>query len=431
MITDPATARPGAIQTVTSTEDSFQAENLWIARAAPHLLCIGGEDHSLRIPFLLALRKKGFRVTAAASGDPAPFARAGVEYHRFHFDRFVSPAADAAALKAIRKIVDFVQPQLIHCFDTKLNMLVPLALRHNRVVQTVRTINGMGWVYSSWSPMALGLRLAYRILQRLASQWTAAAIFQNRDDQSFFVRHRMLGRARHLLIPGSGIDIEGFGAAIRSGASPAELRAELGLGTSEIVLTVSRMTRQKGIPTLLKAAALIHEHRPDVRFLLVGPRESEGPWAVTQEELDRHAPYVIATGPRPDVPVILRLAHVFAFPTEYREGVPRALLEAALAGLPIVTTDLPGCRDVVRNGVTGLTVPAHAPKLLAERILDLLRDREAAFALGARASELVRREFGLEVVTERHAALYAELVNRSVQQTVNGVPREPELGSPV
>jgi glycosyltransferase involved in cell wall biosynthesis len=149
---------------------------------------------------------------------------------------------------------------------------------------------------------------------------------------------------------------------------------------------------------------------------------------VTQEELDRHAPYVITTGPRRDVPVVLRLADVFAFPTEYREGVPRVLLEAALAGLPIVTTDLPGCRDVVRNGVTGLTVPPYAPKILAERILDLLRDREAAFALGTRARELVRREFGLEVVTKRHAALYAELVNRYAQQTVNRVPREPERG---
>ena len=141
---------------------------------------------------------------------------------------------------------------------------------------------------------------------------------------------------RSELIPGAGIDVKGFERALAMGPSPTQLRHELGLGTAEIVITVTRMTRQKGIPTLLKAAALVHEARPGVRFLLVGPRQSEGPLAVSQAEIDRHAPYVKALGPRSDVPALLSLADVFAFPTEYREGVPRVLLEAALAGLPIV-----------------------------------------------------------------------------------------------
>jgi glycosyltransferase involved in cell wall biosynthesis len=202
------------------------------------------------------------------------------------------------------------------------------------------------------------------------------------------------------------------------GPSSAELREALGLGSSEVVITVTRMTRQKGIPTLLKAAALVHKLRPDVRFLLVGPRASEGPWAVTQAEIDRHAPYVMAIGPRSDIPALLRLADVFAFPTEYREGVPRVLLEAALAGLPIVTTNLPGCRDVVRDGSTGLVVRPRAPKALAGRILDLLRDRATARAMGAHAKELVMQEFSLERVAARHAALYAELVDRSIRSHV-------------
>src|SRR4029077_12362566 len=112
---------------------------------------------------------------------------------------------------------------------------------------------------------------------------------------------------------------------------------------AEIVVTVGRMTRQKGIPTLLKAAAIVHARRPAVRFLLIGPRESEGPSGVSQAELDSHAPYVVATGPRSDIPTLLRAADVFAFPTEYREGIPRALLEAAMARLPIVATSMPGC----------------------------------------------------------------------------------------
>jgi glycosyltransferase involved in cell wall biosynthesis len=364
---------------------------------------------------LLALRDKGFQISAAGTGDPTPFAQAGLDYHPFHFSRFVDPLADWTALKAISKLIADVRPALVQCFDTKLNMLVPFAARGLRDVEVVSTINGLGWLYSSSSPMALGLRPVYRALQRLADRWTAVTVFQNRDDQAFFMRHRMVGRRGQVVIPGSGIDVERFERAGATGSSPAELRKALGLGASEVVITVTRMTRQKGIPTLLDAAALVHQHRPGVRFLLVGPRESEGPFAVTQAEIDRHAPYVLAVGPRSDVPALLGLADVFAFPTEYLEGVPRALLEAAVAGRPIVTTRMPGCTDVIRDGQNGFLVPPRDPRLLAERVLDLLRDRVTAAAMGARAAQLVRKEFNLEITVARYAAVYEDLVRRSVR----------------
>lgn len=383
--------------------------------ARPHLLCIGGVDHSFRIPFLVALRDKGFRVSAAGTGDPGPFAQAGIDYYPFHFARFVDPLADWRALKAISKLIADVRPALVQCFDTKLSVLVPFAARGIGRVKVVSTINGLGWLYSSRSPVALGLRPVYRALHRLADRWTTVTVFQNRDDQAFFIRHRMVGRGRNVVIPGSGIDIGRFRRASATGPSPAELREALGLGASEVVLTVTRMTRQKGIPTLLDAAALVHQRRPGVRFLLVGPRESEGPFAVTQAEIDRHFPYVVAVGPRTDVPALLGVADVFAFPTEYLEGVPRALLEAAVAGCPIVTTKMPGCTDVIRDGWNGFLVPPRDPRRFAERILDLLGDRTAAAEMGARAAQLARTEFNLEITVARYAAVYETLVRRSIR----------------
>jgi glycosyltransferase involved in cell wall biosynthesis len=373
-------------------------------------------DHALRIPFLLALRDKGFRVSAAGTGDPGPFVQAGIDYHPFHFARFVDPRADWRALRAISKLIANVRPAVVQCFDTKLNVLVPFAARGLHNVKIVSTINGLGWLYSSRSPMALGLRPVYRALQRLADRWTATTVFQNRDDQAFFMRHRMVGRGGNVLIPGSGIDIARFERAAATGPSPAELRETLGLGASEVIVTVTRMTRQKGIPTLLDAAALVHRHRPSVRFLLVGPRESEGPFAVTQAEIDRHAPYVVALGPRTDVPALLGLADAFAFPTEYLEGVPRALLEAAAAGRPIVTTRMPGCTDVISDGWNGFLVPPRDPRRLAERILDLLGDRTAAAEMGARAAHLVRTEFNLELTVARYAAVYEKLMMCSTRE---------------
>lgn len=380
---------------------------------SPHLLYISGEDHHLRIPFMLALREQGFRVTAAGTADPAPFARAGLDYRPFHFDRLVNPLADLAAIKSLSGLLADVGPDLVQTCDTKPNLLVPLAARGLHNVLVVRLINGRGWVYSSGSPKALALRPIYRALHWLAARSTAATVFQNLDDKTFFERHRILGKGRGLLIPGSGVDIARFERDQATGLSPAELRESLGLGASQIVMTVARMTRQKGIPTLLEAAALVHEARPSVRFLLVGPRESEGPLAVAQADIDRHAPYVMALGQRSDVPSLLGLADVFAFPTEYREGVPRALLEAALAGLPIVTTRMPGCTDVVHDGWSGFLVPLRDPRALAARILDLLRDRQTAQEMACRATELVRRELGLATIVARYAALYAELLEAS------------------
>jgi glycosyltransferase involved in cell wall biosynthesis len=391
----------------------------------PHLLCIGGEDHHLRIPFLLALCNRGIKVTAAGTGDGSPFARAGIDYHSFDFDRFVNPLADLAAIKKLKGLIADIRPGLVQSFDTKPNLLVPFAVRGDDGVAVIRTINGLGWIYSSRSMLARALCPVYRTLHRLAARSTAMTVFQNREDQTFFERYAMIGKGLSRLIPGSGIDVERFELAAEAGPSPTELRQTLGLENSEVVITVTRLTRQKGIPTLLEAAALVHELRPTVRFLLVGPRDSEGPLAVTQAEINRHAPYVVAIGPRSDVPSLLKTADVFAFPTEYREGVPRALLEAALAGLPIVTTRMPGCSDVIRDGWSGFLVPPHAPRLLASTILDLLDDRAAARRMSARATELVRQEFNLDLTINRYVAAYNELLDRPVRSKLQAAKKSP------
>jgi glycosyltransferase involved in cell wall biosynthesis len=132
----------------------------------------------------------------------------------------------------------------------------------------------------------------------------------------------------------------------------------------------------------------------------------------------------MAIGPRTDVPALLGLADVFAFPTEYREGVPRVLFEAALARLPIVTTRMPGCVDVIRDGWNGVLVPPRAPRVLAEKIIDLLRDREAAKAMGERAATFVAQEFNLGLTVARYAALYSELLDRRCRKDIVASTRE-------
>jgi len=365
---------------------------------APHLFCFGGEDHHLRIPFLSALIERGFRVTVAGTGDPRLFSRSDLPYHQYAFDRFDAHTFPSREMRRLTELVREVKPDIIQCFDTKPSLLVPFAVRGR--IPTIRTINGMGWVFSSNSLRALGLRPIYCALQRLASCWTSGTVFQNREDKEFFQRYRLLGSGPGYLIGGSGVDVNRFAASTDSQPGKS---ANCRPG---VVITVSRLTKQKGILTLLEAADMINKIDPEVRFMLVGPRESEGPFAVPQEEIDRRSPYVIALGTRPDVPELLGTADVFAFPSEYREGIPRALLEAGLAGLPIVTTRMPGCSDVVTDGWNGYLVPPRNPERLASRILDLLRDRPTAAAMGQRSISLVQREFTLAKVVERYAGLY-------------------------
>jgi glycosyltransferase involved in cell wall biosynthesis len=375
------------------------------------VLYVGGEDHNLRIPFILTMRQWGFHVAAAGSGDPEPFLRANIPFTPFHFDRFISPVSDLRAVRSLAGILRQLRPDIAQGYDAKPCLFLPLA-GAGGPTKTVRTFCGRGWLYSSLSPVALAVRPAYRLLTWAASRHSAATVFEIDDDQKFFEAGRMAGQ-NGVLIPagGGGIDVAGFEYALAHAPPPEKVRAELGLGDAEVVITVSRLTRQKGILALLKAAAIVYANRPNVKFLLVGPRASEGPLAISQAEIDRHAPYVIATGPRADVPALLRASDLFAFPTEYREGVPRALLEAAVAGLPIVSTDMPGCCAVVRSGWNGVLVPPRAPDILAREILYLLQERQLSRTMVARARARVRSQFSLDAIAAQHAKLYAHLLS--------------------
>jgi glycosyltransferase involved in cell wall biosynthesis len=375
-----------------------------------HLLFIGGEDHHLRLPFMLALKERGYRVTAAASCAPEPFVQAGVDFEAIQFDRFISPHRDFASLRGLKKLFEKVDADVAHCFDTKLSLLVAFVARKRFRTLIVRTINGRGWIYSSRSAPAIALRRIYPSLQRLAAKSTNATIFQHNGDYSFFARNRLMGNGYATVISGSGIDVEGFERARARGPSASALREELGLGDAQVVITVTRVTRQKGIPALLKAAKLVHATRPNVKFLIVGSRKGEGPFAMSDEEMARQAPYVIAAGARTDIPSLLAMADVFAFPSEYAEGVPRALMEAALSRLPIVASDIEGCREVIRDGWNGRLTPMRDPEALAAGILSLLRDRDRAAAMASRGPETIRNTFCLDAVVARHAEVYERVL---------------------
>ena len=219
----------------------------------------------------------------------------------------------------------------------------------------------------------------------------------------------MVDPDRSVVVKGSGIDIQDFLGKLPSPEEATDLKKQLSLSGQRVVIMVTLIVREKGVIEFLEAARIVCRKLPDVTFLLVGPL-NQGRWqSVARRELesltDQRVRYL---GPHDDIPALLAISDLFVLPTYYREGVPRVLLEAGATGLPIVTTDMPGCRDVVKNGWNGLLVPPSDVKALAAALERLLVDRPAAHAMGVRGRAAVVASFDADT---NIGALYDRFVS--------------------
>ena len=381
--------------------------------ARPQIWLVGSSDIRLRIPWVDELRRRDFDVTMVGSEPSDPFLAHDIPYHRFSLSRALAPLSDMRSFRELVALFRRHRPAIVHSFDTKPAILASFAALKAGVPVRVRTLTGMGYVFSSRSPLALGLRPVDVALQAAASRAASMTVFQNRDDQAFFLRLRLARADASTLVPGSGIDTE----QLRSRRPPtdalASLRRELGLEDARVVTMVSRLVRTKGVMEFCEAAHIVRKARPDCTFLLVGPLTSEGWQAVSRREVEGN-PDVRWLGPRDDIPALLAISEVFALPTFYREGIPRALLEAAALELPLVSTDMPGCRDVIRDGWNGVLVPPRDAPALARALLRLLEAEPGVLRkMGERSREHVERHFTLEHVLDSYAQIYRRLLERS------------------
>ena len=173
------------------------------------------------------------------------------------------------------------------------------------------------------------------------------------------------------------------------------------------------MVWDKGVKEFVTAAEILRRRGTGARFILVGDPDPENPASVPEEQLRtwRESGVVECWGRRSDMPNVFALAHVVCLPSAYGEGVPKVLLEAAACGRPIVTTDSPGCREVVRHEDNGLLVPVRSTVELADALQRLIENPELRQKMGARGREIAVKEFALEKVVSETIALYEELLN--------------------
>jgi glycosyltransferase involved in cell wall biosynthesis len=196
------------------------------------------------------------------------------------------------------------------------------------------------------------------------------------------------------LIRGSGVDLERF-------------RPHPEISGTPCVVLPARLLTDKGIREFCTAADLLAERNVDCEFVLAGPLDPDNPSGISRPELDKlvQLGHVTWVGQQGDMPDVLRNSHVVVLPS-YREGMPKALIEAAAAGRPIVTTDVPGCRDVVEDGVSGIIVPVRNALALANAIEELVASPELRKTYGLAGRRKAEAEFGVKAVVAQTLALY-------------------------
>ncbi|MFQ5700424.1 MAG: glycosyltransferase family 4 protein [Acidobacteriota bacterium] len=367
---------------------------------------VGGEDISLRVPLLIALRERGFDVGAVGSESGEAIRREGIPYWRYPLKRGPNPIADAASSRHLSHLLRSHGPDVVHAFDTKPTYLVPVAGKRAGIRGRVCTITGMGYLFSSQSVFARSLRPVYRHLQRRACHASSVTIFQNEDDRRYFRKLGMVPPGRDRLVRGSGVDIDRLVGSLPVGSTLASLRQDLNPDGRPVVIMISRLMAHKGIREYMQAAAGIRKRGLDAVFLLAGPAAKEARGGIAVEEILANGAGVRYLGPRTDIPALLSLADVCVLPTYYREGVPRVLLEAGAMGLPLIATDMPGCRDIVRDGWNGLLVRPRDASGLAAGLARLLASREERVEMGRRGRRHVREHFSLSHVADAYAEVY-------------------------
>ncbi len=298
------------------------------------------------------------------------------------------------------------RPDLIHQVGLKPVIYGSLAAIIVRPGVVINALAGMGYIFTSGRPMIRLMRtvvqLSLKVCLRPTRHWL---IVQNDEDARAMKNGRVVAADRLSIIKGAGVDIERF---------PFMPDPEISPGDPVILAMVSRMLMDKGVRELVLAARILKHRGTRVRVWLVGAPDPDNPTSITEETLRQwHNEGCIEwLGPLDDIPELWSKAHIALLPS-YREGMPKSLLEAASCGRPIVTTDIPGCTDLVDDGVTGFTVPPHDWTNLADAIERLATSPEMRAKMGTRIRAKVVAKFADNVIIEQTLGLYQQALSRS------------------
>lgn len=360
----------------------------WYFRS--HRLALARELHAAGDEVWVATRvgSDGEAIRAAGLGLVAiPFSRS-----------WSRPDRDLASLLALWRCMRRLRPDIVHNVALKAIVLGGLAAMLARVRYVVHAFTGLGYLFTNAEHRIGALRwLVERLLRLLLRRPGSHALLQNEADRALLLGSGIGTPERTRIIAGSGLEPAAFAISAEPAASPVT------------VLVVARALYDKGIREYVEAAAVLARAGITARFLLVGAPDPQNPASIPVARLQAWSGHhgLQWLGRRDDVPALLAQAQIACLPS-YREGLPKALLEAAAAGLPLVATDVPGCREVVVPGRNGLLVPARDAAALAEALGRLIEDPALRARMGAESKILAER-FALARIVAETTDLYATI----------------------
>jgi glycosyltransferase involved in cell wall biosynthesis len=360
-----------------------------------------------RMELCYAARDMGLEVHVAAPAGSASssITKEGFCFHEIPMSRNgTSLWQEPATILALFRLYRRLRPSLVHHFRLKPVLHGSLAASLAGVPAVVNTLTGLGHVFTEHSERNVLLRrLISTGCKRAFRHRNLRVIFQNPDDRAVFIRDHIIPADQTAVIKGSGVDISMFVASPEPDGVP-------------VVVLASRMLWDKGIAQFVEAAEILRAEGVKATFALVGSSDPENPTAIPVEQLQawKEQGSVEWWGLRKDMPAVLAKSHIVCLPS-YREGIPRILIEAAACGRPIVTTDAPGCRELVRPGENGLLVPVQDTAALVIALRTLIENPEMRKSMGRCNRALAVQEFDLELVISQYRTIYQDLLRSRVK----------------
>jgi glycosyltransferase involved in cell wall biosynthesis len=353
---------------------------------------------NFRVDLIHALKGAGYEPVVIAPEEPAIEARMaglGVERIALKIDRSgVNPAADLRLLRDYRRVLRQLRPAAFLGFTIKPNIYGSMAATALGI-PAVPNVSGLGTAFIRPGP----LQWLVTRLYRRAFRDVALVLFQNSDDRQLFVTRRIVEHERTRLVPGSGVDLERFAPA-------AQPEGPL------TFLLVGRLLRDKGVIEFVEAAHGLRGELPDARFQLLGPIDEGNRTTISRSEVDRWVRdgVVDYLGTTDDVRPHIAAASAVVLPS-YREGMPRSLLEAGAMARPLIATHVPGCREVVEDGVNGFLCNPAEPMSLASAMKKFAElPRESRHAMGEASRRKVQDRFSEQIVVRTYLDVLKRLL---------------------
>lgn len=356
---------------------------------------------SHRLPVALAARDAGYEVHVASMGGPAvaQLEALGLTHHVLPLSRTsMRPWTEARSLWAIWRLFRRVRPDLVHAVTLKSVLYGGIASRLAGVPAYVAAISGLGYVFIQGSGARAALKRLALVLYRLAlGHANSRVVFQNASDRDVLVQAAAVRPEQVVMVRGSGVDLDRFAPAPWPDGPVT-------------VAMASRLLHDKGVREFVEAARLSASRGEGLRWRLAGSLDPENPASVTASELEawRAEGMIEYVGECADVAGFYAQAHIVTLPS-YREGLPKSLIEAAACGRPVVTTDVPGCRDAIEPGTSGVLVPPRDARALAAAVAALAEDEALLTRMGDAGRALAERDFGLDRIVRAHLDVYRDL----------------------